>query len=91
MSAISIILNVVTLLIVFYAIMIHGDALDIDRGDKPTMASDVMEENLTDPLVVERGYFRDSEKFGRIGKFTGNDLGVPEDNWADHRFAHEKS
>jgi|MDSZ01.3.fsa_nt_gb hypothetical protein len=91
MSAFSIILNVVTLLIVFYAIMIHGDALDIDRRKKPGTASEVMEENLTDPLVVGRGYFRDSERFGRIGKFTGNDLGVPEDNWANHRLAHEKS
>ena len=91
MSAISIILNVVTLLIVFYAIMIHGDALDIDRKDKAISASEVMEENTTDPLVVGLGYFRDSEKFGRIGKFTGNDLGVPEDNWTDHRLTHEES
>jgi len=91
MSALSIILNVVTLLIVFYAIMIHGDALDIDRKKKPDTASGVMEENLTDPLVVGRGYFTDRERFGRIGKFTGNDLGVPEDNWTNHRFAHEES
>ena len=91
MSALSVILNVVTLLIVFYAIMIHGDALDIDRKSKPDTASEVMEENLTDPLVVGRGYFRDTERFGRIGKFTGNDLGVPEDNWADHGLSHEKA
>ncbi|AUT19045.1 hypothetical protein DSLPV1_074 [Dishui lake phycodnavirus 1] len=91
MSALSVILNVVTLLIVFYAMMIHGEALDIERRSKPSTASEVMDENLTDPLVVGRGYFRDTERFGRIGKFTGNDLGVPEDNWADHRLAHEES
>jgi hypothetical protein len=91
MSALSIILNIVTLLIVFYAIMIHGDALDIQRNKKSDTPSEVMDEMLTDPLVVGRGYFRDTEKFGRVGKFTGNDLGVPEDNWTDHGLTHEES
>jgi hypothetical protein len=79
MSVASVVLNIVTIVIVFVALFYHGEKLELPTRKASDSATDVLEANRTDPLVVGRAYF-DESKVGNIGKFTAYDP-VPETHW----------
>jgi hypothetical protein len=58
--------------------------------DKPSTvtATDVLNDNLKDPVIVSRAYFTDTID-GPIGEFTGYPSSWSEDNRL-HSFSHEK-
>lgn len=59
-----------------------------DNGVEYISATEVMEENLKDPVIVSRAYFTE-DKLGDLGNFTGYSS-VSEDHWL-HGFPHEKA
>lgn len=67
----SIILNVITIAIVAYFIIVYQPLLDekAKQEDKAT-ASELLRANLKDPVVVSRAYFTEP-KSGSIGGFVG--------------------
>lgn len=67
----TIILNIITIAIVAYFIIVYQPLLDekAKKEDKAT-ASQVLRENLKDPLFVSRAYFTEP-KSGSIGGFVG--------------------
>lgn len=62
-------------------------------GDKKTnstvTATDVINDNLTDPVIVSRAYFTETLE-GPTGDFTGYASSWPENDRL-HRFSHKKS
>ena len=59
-----------------------------DNNVEYISATEVMEENLKDPVIVSRAYFTE-DKLGDLGNFTGYSS-VSEDHWL-HGFPHEKA
>ena len=63
------------------------------EGDKKTnstvTATDVINDNLTDPVIVSRAYFTETLE-GPTGDFTGYASSWPENDRL-HRFSHKKS
>jgi len=57
MSVASVVLNIVTIVIVFVALFYHGEKLELPTRKASDSATDVLEANRTDPLVVGRAYF----------------------------------
>ena len=86
MTLLSIVLNIITVVIVFAALFFQGHNLEGDpRRYKPfdkLFATKVMQDNEYDPLVTGRAYFNEP-KTGNIGRFVGDDTGVHETNWND--------
>ena len=67
----SVILNLVTIAIVVYFIVVYQPLLDKKaKQEGHATASEALRANLKDPNVVSRAYFTES-KSGSIGGFVG--------------------
>lgn len=84
----SIVLNIITILIVFYMVNLFLQVYN-SRKNKSDTASDVIKNIFYDPLVTGRAYFSES-KDGPINYFDGINLSRSEDNGL-HSLSHEKA
>ena len=69
-------------------IFLNQKNLVMDILPPPVIATDVLTDNLKDPLITSRAYFTEPAT-GPIGDFVGYSP-VSQDDWL-HSFSHEKS
>jgi hypothetical protein len=77
------------ILLIIFSIIVLVTVGDEDSKTSTVTATDVLNDNLKDPVIVSRAYFT-STLDGPIGTFTGYPSSWAEDNRL-HSFSHKKS
>ena len=77
------------ILLIIFSIIVLVTLGDEDSTTSTVTATDVLNDNLKDPVIVSRAYFTGTLD-GPTGTFTGYPSSWPEDNRL-HSFSHKKS
>jgi hypothetical protein len=80
MSALSITLNILTVLLVIVTLFFQGHNVEVKEEGVLASAMEIMRINAKDPRVTSRAYFTEP-RYGNIGKFTNYDEYAPIDNY----------
>lgn len=80
MSAFSITLNILTVLLVVVTLFFQGHNVEVKEGSVLASAMEMMRIHSKDPRVTSRAYFTEP-RYGNIGKFTNYDEYAPIDNY----------
>ena len=77
------------LLLISIVILLVTNTEDDEKMNSTVTATDVLNDNLTDPVIVSRAYFTETLD-GPTGDFSGYASSWPENDRL-HRFSHKKS
>lgn len=80
---------ILLLLVIGIVVLIVANTEDDKKTNSTVTATDVINDNLTDPVIVSRAYFTETLD-GPTGDFSGYASSWPENDRL-HRFPHEKS
>jgi len=80
---------ILLLIVTSIVILLLVNTEDDKKTNSTVTATDVINDNLTDPVIVSRAYFTETLD-GPTGDFSGYASSWPENDRL-HRFSHEKS